>query len=266
MSRKATYLIAGAIFVAAAVLGLSRQSFFAGSPAQAQASETYRQLNLFGEIFERILADYVDEVDEATLIQAAIAGMVQSLDPHSSYLVPDAFMDMQFTTRGEFGGLGIEVTQENGVVTVVSPIDDTPAARAGIMAGDRIVGIDGESIEGMSLNEAVAQCHTEHPTWPDMYLRPWTQAKQQLDLTFLATENNSIGDWQAVMCAIQCPTLLVTADPAAGGIVTPQGAAEICAMNPHFQLAHFPGIGHHVRFAVHEAYMVKVREFLAENK
>jgi len=155
MSRKATYLIAGAIFVATAVLGLSRQSFFAGSPAQAQASETYRQLNLFGEIFERILADYVDEVDEVTLIQAAIAGMVQSLDPHSSYLAPAAFMDMQFTTRGEFGGLGIEVTQENGVVTVVSPIDDTPAARAGIMAGDKIIGIDGESIEGMSLNEAV---------------------------------------------------------------------------------------------------------------
>jgi carboxyl-terminal processing protease len=155
MSRKATYLIAGAIFVAAALLGLSRQSFFAGTPAQAQASETYRQLNLFGEIFERILADYVDEVDEAALIQAAIAGMVQSLDPHSTYLVPDAFLDMQFTTRGEFGGLGIEVTQENGVVTVVSPIDDTPAARAGIMAGDQIIGIDGNSIEGMSLNEAV---------------------------------------------------------------------------------------------------------------
>ncbi|MCW5718311.1 MAG: S41 family peptidase [Bauldia sp.] len=155
MSRKATYLIAGAIFVTAALLGLSRQSLFAGNPAQAQSSETYRQLNLFGEIFERILADYVDEVDEATLIQAAIAGMVQSLDPHSSYLPPDAFMDMQFTTRGEFGGLGIEVTQQNGVVTVVSPIDDTPAARAGIMAGDKIIRIDGESIEGMSLNEAV---------------------------------------------------------------------------------------------------------------
>ncbi|MCC6736778.1 MAG: S41 family peptidase [Bauldia sp.] len=155
MSRKATYLIAGAIFVAAALLGLSRQSLFAGTPAQAQSSETYRQLNLFGEIFERILADYVDEVDEATLIQAAIAGMVQSLDPHSSYLPPDAFMEMQFTTRGEFGGLGIEVTQENGVVTVVSPIDDTPAARAGILAGDRIIGIDGASIEGLTLNEAV---------------------------------------------------------------------------------------------------------------
>ncbi|MGV8840318.1 MAG: S41 family peptidase [Bauldia sp.] len=155
MSRKATYFIAGAIFVAAALLGLSRQSLFAGTPAQAQSSETYRQLNLFGEIFERILADYVDEVDEATLIQAAIAGMVQSLDPHSSYLPPEAFLDMQATTRGEFGGLGIEVTQEDGVVTVVSPIDDTPAARAGILAGDRIIGIDGNSIEGLTLNEAV---------------------------------------------------------------------------------------------------------------
>lgn len=119
-------------------------------------------------------------------------------------------------------------------------------------------------LQAVSLDEAVEQCRTEHPTWPDMYLRPWTEGKQQLDLTFLATENNSIGNWQDVVRAIQCPTLLVTADPAQGGIITPEGAAEICAMNAHVRVAHFPSAGHHVRFAVHEPYMQTVRQFLAE--
>jgi carboxyl-terminal processing protease len=114
-----------------------------------------RQLDLFGDIFERIRAQYVEEVDEAELIEAAINGMLTSLDPHSSYLPPEDAADMRVQTRGEFGGLGIEVTQEEGFVKVVSPIDDTPADAAGIEAGDFITHVDGESVLGLTLDEAV---------------------------------------------------------------------------------------------------------------
>ena len=116
---------------------------------------TYEQLDLFGDIFERIRSSYVEEVDEAELIENAINGMLSSLDPHSSYLPPADFTDMREQTRGEFGGLGIEVTQENGFVKVVSPIDDTPADRAGVEAGDFITHVDGEPVLGLNLNEAV---------------------------------------------------------------------------------------------------------------
>ncbi len=118
-------------------------------------ASVYEQLDLFGDIFERIRSSYVEEVSEKDLIQSAINGMLQSLDPHSSYLPPDDFDDMQVQTRGEFGGLGIEVTQENGFVKVVSPMDDTPADRAGILAGDLITHVEGESVMGLTLNEAV---------------------------------------------------------------------------------------------------------------
>jgi carboxyl-terminal processing protease len=118
-------------------------------------SSIYEQLDLFGDIFERIRAQYVEEVDEAELIEAAIDGMLSSLDPHSSYLSPDDAADMRVQTRGEFGGLGIEVTQEGGFVKVVSPIDDTPADAAGIEAGDFITHVDGESVLGLTLDEAV---------------------------------------------------------------------------------------------------------------
>ena len=101
-------------------------------------SDTYRQLDLFGEVFERVRADYVEEVTDEQLIEAAINGMLSSLDPHSSYMNAKSFRDMQVQVRGEFGGLGIEVTMENGVVKVVSPIDDTPAAKAGLKPGDFI--------------------------------------------------------------------------------------------------------------------------------
>ena len=124
-------------------------------PAAAASSETYRQLNLFGDVFERIRADYVDETQDPELIEAAINGMLRNLDPHSSYLNQKNYRDMQVQTRGEFGGLGIEVTMENGVVKVVSPIDETPAARAGIKAGDLITHLDGEPVTGLALSEAV---------------------------------------------------------------------------------------------------------------
>lgn len=133
----------------------------AGSPAQQEQktiqnnSETYRQLNLFGDVFERVRAQYVDEIGDEELVENAINGMLISLDPHSSYLDDDDFEEMQVQTKGEFGGLGIEVTMESGLVKVVSPIDDTPAFRAGVAAGDYITHIDGEAVMGLSLSEAV---------------------------------------------------------------------------------------------------------------
>ncbi len=126
----------------------------AGSAAAAN-SETYRQLNLFGDVFERVRAEYVEEVTDEQLIEAAVKGMLSALDPHSGYLPPREFKDMQVQTRGEFGGLGIEVTMENGLVKVISPIDDTPAARAGLQPGDLVSHIDGEQVLGLTLSEAV---------------------------------------------------------------------------------------------------------------
>lgn len=124
------------------------------APSQSY-SDTYKQLNLFGDVFERVRAEYVEEVTDKQLIENALNGMLSSLDPHSSYLSEDDFKEMKVDTTGEFGGLGIEVTLENGLVKVVSPIDDTPAFRAGIEAGDYIVKIDDEAVMGMSLDEAV---------------------------------------------------------------------------------------------------------------
>ncbi len=121
----------------------------------ANNRSVYQQLDLFGDIFERVRASYVDEVDPADLIEAAINGMLTSLDPHSGYLPPKDFSDMRVQTRGEFGGLGIEVTQEDGFVKVVSPMDGTPADAAGIEAGDMITHVDGESVLGLTLDEAV---------------------------------------------------------------------------------------------------------------
>ena len=123
--------------------------------AQENNSETYRQLNLFGDVFERVRADYVEDISDENLIEAAINGMLTSLDPHSSYLSPKNFRDMQVQTRGEFGGLGIEVTMENGYVKVVSPIDDTPAFRAGLQPNDLITHLDGEQVQGLTLSQAV---------------------------------------------------------------------------------------------------------------
>lgn len=140
-----------------AVAGIALTAQF-GAPrlgTPAHAASTYEYLDLFGDVFERTRSAYVEEVDEKELIEAAINGMLTSLDPHSSYLNPDNFTDMQDDTKGEFGGLGIEVTMEDGFVKVISPIDDTPAAKAGIEANDFITHIDGESVLGMTIGEAV---------------------------------------------------------------------------------------------------------------
>src|SRR6202790_2108806 len=121
----------------------------------ANTGETYKQLNLFGDVFELVRNDYVDEVKDDTLVEGAINGMLTALDPHSNYLNSKNFNDMKVQTRGEFGGLGIEVSMENGLVKVVSPIDDTPAAHAGLKPGDLITHLDGSPVQGLSLPEAV---------------------------------------------------------------------------------------------------------------
>ena len=123
--------------------------------ATSTNSEIYKQLDLFGDVLERVRSDYVDKPDDGTLIDSAINGMLAALDPHSAYLNPKNFRDMQVQTRGEFGGLGIEVTMENGVVKVVSPIDDTPAAKAGLQTNDLITHLDNEQIVGLTLEQAV---------------------------------------------------------------------------------------------------------------
>ncbi|HTE82505.1 MAG TPA: S41 family peptidase [Reyranella sp.] len=124
-------------------------------------SELYQQLNLFGDVLERIRRDYVEPADEKALMENAINGMLAALDPHSSYMNPKVYKDMQVQTRGEFGGLGIEVTMENGVIKVVSPIDDTPASKAGVQPGDLIFALDGEPVQGLTLQEAVEKIKKE---------------------------------------------------------------------------------------------------------
>tara|TARA_B100001989_G_scaffold89778_1_gene62447 strand:- start:6496 stop:7797 length:1302 start_codon:yes stop_codon:yes gene_type:complete len=126
-----------------------------GNQVFANQQDVYKQLNLFGEVYERVRSEYVEQIKDKDLIEAAINGMLQSLDPHSSYLNAESFEEMKVQTKGEFGGLGIEVTMENGLVKVVSPIDETPAAKAGILSGDFISHINEEAVMGLSLSEAV---------------------------------------------------------------------------------------------------------------
>jgi carboxyl-terminal processing protease len=153
--RKVSLVLLGAAFGAAASLVATNPAAVLLETARAAASDTYRNLNLFGDVFEKIRSDYVEKPDEQKLVESAINGMLGSLDPHSSYMDAKSFRDMQVQTRGEFGGLGIEVTQEEGLIKVVTPIDETPASRAGIRSGDIIAAIDDENVQGMTLNQAV---------------------------------------------------------------------------------------------------------------
>jgi carboxyl-terminal processing protease len=153
-----TAFVAG--ITAAPISGLVAQQFGVQLFPQALAqdgskADTYRVLNLFSDVFERVRAEYVEPVVDKDLVENAINGMLTGLDPHSSYMNAKAFQDMQVQTRGEFGGLGLEVSSENGFIKVISPIDDTPAARAGMKAGDLILSLDGMSVQGLSLTEAV---------------------------------------------------------------------------------------------------------------
>ncbi len=155
MNRKTGYLGFGVVLGAAATVAVPQALSYVSPAAYAAAGDTYRQLNLFGDVFDKIRNDYVEKPDEAKLIEAAINGMLASLDPHSSYMDARAFKDMQVQTKGEFGGLGIEVTQEDGLIKVVTPIDDTPAAKAGVMSGDVITAIDDSPTQGLTLDQAV---------------------------------------------------------------------------------------------------------------
>jgi carboxyl-terminal processing protease len=153
--RKLSLLMIGAVMGAGSATLVSQTNLLSSTSAIAASAETYRQLSLFGDVFEKVRTDYVERPDEAKLVESAINGMLTSLDPHSSYMDPKSFRDMQVQTRGEFGGLGIEVTMEEGLVKVVTPIDETPAARAGVLANDIITHIDGEPVQGLNLNQAV---------------------------------------------------------------------------------------------------------------
>src|SRR3954449_8809556 len=151
------------------------------APANSNNPETYKQLNLFGDVFELVRSNYVDDVTDDTLVEGAINGMLTSLDPHSNYLNTKNFNDMKVQTRGEFGGLGIEVTMENGLVKVVSPIDETPAARAGLKPGDLITHLDGDQVVGMTLPEAVEKMRG--PENSDIKLSIRREGREPFDVT-----------------------------------------------------------------------------------
>src|SRR6266852_2252889 len=155
MRKTSVILLSAATGAALTLLVTQPRAVFMGSSARAATSDTYRQLNLFGDVFERVRSDYVEKPDDSKLVESAISGMLAGLDPHSSYMDAKSFRDMQVQTRGEFGGLGIEVTMEDGLIKVVSPIDDTPASKAGILANDIITNLDDEAVQGLTLNQAV---------------------------------------------------------------------------------------------------------------
>ena len=153
--RKLSLVLVGVLIGAGSATVATQTRLLSSTSAIAASAETYRQLSLFGDVFEKVRTDYVEKPEEAKLIESAINGMLASLDPHSSYMDPKSFRDMQVQTSGQFGGLGIEVTMEDGLVKVVTPIDETPAARAGIMANDVIVQIEDDQVQGLTLNQAV---------------------------------------------------------------------------------------------------------------
>src|SRR5215510_5223558 len=155
MMRKSECALWMLLLLAVLATGSTVVSLARSQSASSVNSEIYNKLGLFGEVLERVRSDYVEKPDDDKLIEAAINGMLMALDPHSSYLNPNQFRDMQVQTEGEFGGLGLEVTMENGLIKVVSPIEDTPAARAGLQSGDLIIALDKEQIQGLTLQDAV---------------------------------------------------------------------------------------------------------------
>jgi carboxyl-terminal processing protease len=155
MRKTSLILLSAAAGAALTLITTQPRLVFNGSSAKAAAADTYRQLSLFGDVFERVRTDYVEKPDDSKLVESAINGMLSGLDPHSSYMDAKSFLDMQSQVSGKFGGLGLEVSMEDGLIKVVTPIDDTPAHKAGIMANDIISHIDGEPVQGLTLNQAV---------------------------------------------------------------------------------------------------------------
>jgi len=196
MPKLVPYLFQPGLFQPALVLPALATFLLLASPAVAEtaqpaqapkeAADTYRALSLFSEVFERVRADYVEPVTDGKLVETAINGMLTALDPHSSYMDEKAYKEMQVTTRGEFGGLGIEVTQENGLIKVISPIDDTPAARAGLKPADYIVKIDDTIVTEMTLQEAVD--HLRGPVDSRVKLVIRRDGKEPFDVTLTRAE------------------------------------------------------------------------------
>src|SRR5215472_194009 len=154
--RKTSLIFLGALVGVVATLLLTQpHTLLMGSAAGAAASDTYRTLNLFGDVFEVVRSAYVEKPEDSKLVESAINGMLAGLDPHSGYMNPHSLRDMQVQTRGEFGGLGIEVTMEDGLIKVIAPIDDTPAAKAGVMANDIITQLDDNAVQGLTIDQAV---------------------------------------------------------------------------------------------------------------
>src|SRR6202040_1101879 len=154
--RKTSLILLGAAAGAALTLMTTQPHIvFDGSSAKAGAADAYKELSLFGDVCERVRTDYVEKPDDGKLVESAINGMLTGLDPHSSYMDAKSFRDMQVEIRGEFGGVGIEVTMEEGSIRVVAPIDETPAAKAGIMANDIITHLDDEPVQGLTLDQVV---------------------------------------------------------------------------------------------------------------
>jgi carboxyl-terminal processing protease len=179
--RKAYVAAASAALIIVLGSGLSWSQQKESQSGTSNTSETYRQLNLFGDVFERVRADYVTDISDEKLVESAINGMLTSLDPHSSYMNAKSFRDMQVQTRGEFGGLGIEVSMENGIVKVVSPIDDTPAYRAGLLPNDLITHLDRQAVQGMTLPEAVEKMRG--PVNSDIVLTIRRKGRDPFDVT-----------------------------------------------------------------------------------
>jgi carboxyl-terminal processing protease len=181
MMRKIPLFLSGAALGAIALVAIDEVRF--SISANAAASDTYRRLTLFGEVFDKIRSDYVDKPDEAKLIEAAINGMVQSLDPHSSFLDQKSNLEMQQQTRGEFGGLGIEVQMEEGLVRVVTPFDESPAAKAGIQANDLITHINEEQVQGLTLSQAVDKM--KGPRGTEVKLKILRNKRDVVDVTIV---------------------------------------------------------------------------------
>jgi carboxyl-terminal processing protease len=178
MKRKTSIILLGATAGAAmTLLAIQPHMIFTATSANAAIEDTYRQLNLFGDVFERVRADYVEKPDDNKLIESAINGMLAGLDPHSSYMDPKELRDMQVETTGEFGGLGIEVTIEDGLIKVVAPIDETPAAKAGLLANDLIVKVDDDQVQGMTLNQVVEKLRGPADTKVKLIIMRKGQAK-----------------------------------------------------------------------------------------
>lgn len=178
MTHKASYFVFGVILGAGAIFCVPSALQALAPKAYATAGDTYRQLDLFGDVLVKVRSAYVEKPDEKKLIHGAIDGMLSSLDPHSSYMDAEAYTDFQRSNKGEFSGIGIEVTQEDGLVKIVSPIDDTPASKAGLLSGDYIVAIDGTAVQGMTLDQAVDKMRG--PNGSSVVLKILHSAKKEL--------------------------------------------------------------------------------------